>query len=68
MVLRKFRFASSRCSAGELTLGELGSVLWLWEREERPLVNKLGRAAMVIKNGCRLSFPNACSKADGGGS
>lgn len=45
MVLNKFRFASSRCSAGELTLGELASVLW--EREERPLVNRLGRAAMV---------------------
>ena len=45
MVLRKFRFASSRWSAGEATLGELGSLLW--ERPESPLVNKLGRAAIV---------------------
>ena len=45
IVLNRLRFASSRCSAGELTLGELGSVLW--ESEERPRVNKLGRVAMV---------------------
>ena len=43
--MRKFRFASSRWSAGEPTLGELGSLLW--ERPESPLVNKLGRAAIV---------------------
>lgn len=45
MVLNKLRLASSRCSAGELTFGEFASVLW--EREESPLVNKLGRVAMM---------------------
>lgn len=52
MVFRKLRFASSRCSAGELTLGELASVLW--ESEESPLVNKLGRVAMIKKLTGRL--------------
>ncbi len=49
--MRKFRFASSRWSAGELTLGEFGSLLW--EREETPLVNKVGRIAMVEVMVCR---------------
>lgn len=45
MDLKRLRLASSRCSAGELTLGELGSTLW--ERDESPLVNKLGLLAIV---------------------
>lgn len=39
MALRKFRLASSRCSAGVVTEGELGSVVD-WEREERPRVKR----------------------------
>lgn len=47
MALRKPSLESARCSAGELTLGELGSDVC--DSEDRPLVNmlKLGRAAMI---------------------
>lgn len=53
MALRKPSLESARVSAGELTLGEFGSVVW--DREERPRVNmlKLGRggAAIVTDSG-----------------
>lgn len=48
MALRKLRFASSRWSAGELTLGELGSVV-LWESPDRPRVKRAGLAAMACE-------------------
>jgi len=46
MALRKLRFASSRCSAGELTFGEFGSEL-CESPEGRPRVKSDGLAAMV---------------------
>jgi hypothetical protein len=49
MALRKFLFASSRCSAGDDTEGEFASALVLWERPERPRVNSEGRIAMLSK-------------------
>lgn len=51
MALRKPSFESARCSAGELTFGELGSEVW--DRDDRPRVNilRLGRAAMFAKDG-----------------
>lgn len=47
MALRKPSLESARCSAGELTLGELGSLVC--DKDDRPRVNmlKLGRAAMI---------------------
>lgn len=47
MALRKPSLESARCSAGELTLGELGSDVC--DREDRPRVNmlKLGLVAMI---------------------
>lgn len=47
MALRKPSLESARCSAGELTLGELGSEDW--DRLESPRVNmlKLGLEAMA---------------------
>lgn len=45
MALRKLRFASSRCSAGELTLGEFGSELWD-SPEGKPRVKRDGLIAM----------------------
>lgn len=44
MVLRKLRFASSRCSAGELTL----SAVVLCDRPDRPLVKSCGRIDIVL--------------------
>ena len=46
MVFWKFRRASLRCSAGELTLGELDSELW--ESEDKPRVKRVGRVAIVV--------------------
>lgn len=48
MAFRKPSLESALVSAGELTLGELGSVVC--DREERPRVNmlKLGRAGAAI--------------------
>lgn len=45
MAFRKFRLASSRCSAGEATLGEFGSELC--DRPEGPRVKTVGRIAMA---------------------
>lgn len=47
IALRKPSLESARCSAGELTLGELGSEVW--DRFESPRVNmlKLGLEAMA---------------------
>lgn len=47
MALRKLRFASSRCSAGELTFGEFGSELWD-SPEGRPRVKSDGLMDMVM--------------------
>ena len=45
MALRKLRLASSRCSAGDATLMELGSELW--DSDDRPRVKRAGLPAMV---------------------
>lgn len=51
IALRKPSLESARCSAGELTLGELGSEVC--DKEDRPRVNmlKLGRVAMIAGDG-----------------
>lgn len=63
MAFRKPNLESALVSAGELTLGELGSLVC--DREESPRVNmlKLGRAGAAIvtdlelvKAGCRETF------------
>lgn len=46
MAFKKFRLASSRCSAGEPTFGELGSDDW--DSEESPRVKRAGLAAMLV--------------------
>jgi hypothetical protein len=48
-----FALAPARCSAGEPTLGELGSLLC--EREDKPLVNMLRRGlpgAAILNDVC----------------
>lgn len=45
--MRKLRLASSRCSDGEPTDGELESALCDCESPERPRVKRDGRAAMA---------------------